>query len=263
MSKNNFIIIGMLSVLIILALFLIMKSSGDSIMNLHDKITSHSEMAEYKTESPRITYLSENFLSTLNTTFFEKAKAGDYLVEYVGVSALYRPTTDEILNVDKIIRLPEDFDEKLYSHEQISNFKDLNAEVLKISTQNIETLKQQLIGLDESYLGKYIVNYGTFILVYDYDNDTIDSIVPINTQEQGTVNELLTKLMAHSEMSDVQGQTPEGGQLNAETLAQLRESFPQIYNDAEVGDFVLRYEKKLVIYNFETDTIKKIFNVQQ
>ena len=127
---------------------------------------------------------------------------------------------------------------------------------------NMEILAEQIAGLDESYLNNFILNYGTFIIIYDYENDEIRGIVPLNTEGQGQFEDFLQKLNAHPELSDVTGQVPEGGRLNDELLAQLSSQFPDVYQNAQSGDFVLRYPKKLVIYNYEQDVIRNVFTVQ-
>jgi len=173
------------------------------------------------------------------------------------VSSLALMTVKELKNAvtPKTISV-EDFLKKLTTHNELKSYvgqAPLN--IVQISNNNYGTLQTQINGLDISYVGSYIVQYSDRIVIYDYDKD----------QLRGTVAQLpadfVTKLSAHSELQGIQGQQPVGGQLDQASLNTLKQQFPDVYAKAKVGDFVLRYQTKLIIYDYNADLIVNSVNL--
>lgn len=59
----------------------------------------------------------------------------------------------------------------------------------------------------------------------------------------------------HPELQGLENEQPVGGQIDADSLSILKQQFPQVYANAKVGDYLLRYQTKLIIYDYNTDTI--------
>jgi len=265
-SKKDNTLIWVLGGLLVVSLFYsvyaTVNGSGDVVKSLHKDLIKHEELSMYEDQYPRISYVSEQILAN-RPPFLIDAVVGDYLIEYQGATVLYRPNKDEIVNLEQILVLPNDFFDKLYGHTQLANFKDLQPNVMIVSKSNLESLKSQVLGLDETYIGDFILNYETFLIIYDYTDDEIKSIIPISrSQEDSGVTGFFDRLNAHAELADVKDETPEVGRLDEATLNQLKEKNPQVYENAEIGDFILRYSNKLVIYDYEQDLIKSLFVVQ-
>lgn len=143
---------------------------------------------------------------------------------------------------------------KLTSHDEMKAYVGVSPlNIVQINSNNIASLQSQIAGLDSSYLGSFIVQYSDATVIYDYQNDAIKGTV--NQQQQQLPSDLLAKLYAHPEASDLQGQQPVGGQIDASSLATLKQQFPDVYANAKVGDFLLRYQTKLIIYDYNNDRI--------
>ena len=73
--------------------------------------------------------------------------------------------------------------------------------------------------------------------------------------------DFFTKLNKHSELQGLQNQQPIGGQLDADSLNTLKQQFPDVYANAKVGDYLLRYQTKLIIYDYNADKIVNTVNL--
>ena len=74
-------------------------------------------------------------------------------------------------------------------------------------------------------------------------------------------NDFFTKLYIHPEAQGLQSQQPAGGQIDANSLATLKQQFPDVYANAKAGDFLLRYQTKLIIYDYNQDKIINAVNL--
>ena len=150
-----------------------------------------------------------------------------------------------------------DFLKKLTSHAEMKAYvgaAPLN--IVQISSNNFANLQSQISGLDTSYIGNFLVQYTDRVIVYDYGNDKIRGSVSLQSQQQSQLAaDLAAKLYRHPEMAGLQSEQPVGGQLDADSLNTLKQQFPDVYANAKVGDFLLRYKTKLVIYDFNADRI--------
>lgn len=150
-----------------------------------------------------------------------------------------------------------DFLKKLTSHAEMKAYvgaAPLN--IVQINSNNFANLQSQISGLDASYIGNFLVQYTDKVIVYDYNNDKIRGSVSLQNQQQSQLAaDLAAKLYKHPEMAGLQSEQPVGGQLDADSLNTLKQQFPDVYANAKVGDFLLRYRTKLIIYDFNADRI--------
>lgn len=156
-----------------------------------------------------------------------------------------------------------DFLKKLTSHGEMKPYigaSPLN--IVQINSNNFASLQSQISGLDISYMGSFIVQYGDSIVVYDYENDKIKGNLAFQQQDSQLPADFFTKLNKHPELQGLQNEQPIGGQLDEASLSTLKQQFPDVYANAKVGDFLLRYKTKLVIYDYGSDRIVNAVNLQ-
>ena len=151
-----------------------------------------------------------------------------------------------------------DFLQKLTSHNETAGLVGVSPlNIVQITQQNLGNLQSQIGGLDISYLGNYLVQYQNVIILYDYQNDAIRGVLDLQkaAQQAQLANDFVTKLYAHPELKGVEKEQPTGGQIDEATLSTLQQQFPDVYKDAKVGDFLLRYSDRLVIYDYQADKV--------
>lgn len=157
-----------------------------------------------------------------------------------------------------------DFLVKLTSHEEAMAYTGTSPlNILQISQGNLGNLQSQIAGLDVSYIGSYLIQYADSLIIYDYENDIVKGKISLQQPDQASLaNEFAAKLYAHPEMAGLSSEQPQGGQLDEATLSTLRQQFPEVYAPAKVGDFLLRYSSKLVIYDYANDRIVNVVELQ-
>ena len=149
-----------------------------------------------------------------------------------------------------------DFLQKLTAHSEMKAYVGVSPlNIVQINSNNIANLKAQISGLDNSYIGSFIIQYQDRIVVYDYQKDELRGTVNLQKPQGQLPADFFAKLNKHSEMQGLENQQPLGGQIDAGTLSTLKQQFPDVYKDAKVGDFLLRYQTKLVIYDYYQDKI--------
>ena len=154
----------------------------------------------------------------------------------------------------------KDFLNKLTSHPELKSYAGITpVNIVQISNNNFANLQTQISGLDISYIGSFIVQYTDRMVVYDYDNDKLKGNV--NLQQSQIPADLLAKLNKHSELSGLEKQQPVGGQLDESSLNTLKQQFPDVYKNAKAGNFLLRYQTKLIIYDYKQDKIINAVNI--
>ena len=178
------------------------------------------------------------------------------VLAYMKVSAIEDAAVPETISVD-------DFLKKLTSHEEtkaLVGASPLN--IVQITQANLPNLQSQISGLDVSFVGSYLVQYQDRVVVYDYANDQLKGVVALQqpTQEQ-LAQDFINKLYAHPEVAGLQNEQPQGGQLDAQSLATLKQQFPDVYANAKEGDFLLRYSTRLIIYDYANDRIVNAVNL--
>ena len=156
-----------------------------------------------------------------------------------------------------------DFLKKLTAHNEMKGYVGVAPlNVVQINTNNFANLQSQINGLDTSYVGNYIVQYTDRIVVYDYDNDKLRGRVNLQKPQQAQLPaDFLAKLYKHPELQGLQSQQPVGGQLDQASLSTLKQQFSDVYANAKVGDFLLRYQTKLIIYDYNADKIVNAVNL--
>ncbi|HLC62127.1 MAG TPA: hypothetical protein VJI52_03875 [Candidatus Nanoarchaeia archaeon] len=159
---------------------------------------------------------------------------------------------------------PEQFLKKLTAHPEMRPYigtPPLN--IIQINGNNLANLQSQINGLDSTFIGSFIIQYTDGIVLYDYDNDKIKGVVSLDQPQQANLPaDFFTKLNKHAELQGLQGEQPIGGQLDQKSLDTLSQQFPDVYKDAKVGDFLLRYKTRLVIYDYPADKIVNAVNLQ-
>ena len=165
--------------------------------------------------------------------------------------------------VPRIINL-NDFLKKLTSHSEMKTHVGVAPlNIIQVNNNNFANLQSQINGLDISYVGSFIVQYSDRVVVYDYDNDKIRGSVNLQKPQQSQLAaDFVAKLYKHPETAGLQNQQPTGGQIDAASLNTLKQQFPDVYKDAKVGDFLLRYQTKLIIYDYNSDRIVNMVNLQ-
>ncbi|MBI2652018.1 hypothetical protein HYX00_01015 [Candidatus Woesearchaeota archaeon] len=178
------------------------------------------------------------------------------IIALVNVYQLKKAIVPKTINVN-------DFLKKLTSHNEMKNYVGVAPlNIVQINNNNLANLQAQINGLDASYAGNFIVQYTDRIVVYDYDNDKLRGTVSLQQPQQAELpTDFFTKLNEHSELQGLQNQQPIGGQLDSASLNTLKQQFPEIYENAKVGDFLLRYQTKLVIYDYNQDKIVNVINL--
>ena len=157
-----------------------------------------------------------------------------------------------------------DFIKKLTSHDELKNYIGVTPlNVVQVTSNNLAGLQSQVNGLDITNIGEFLVQYPGKLVLYDYKNDKIKGNV---NQQQAPQPQLpadfFTKLNKHAELQGLQEQKPIGGQLDASSLNALRQQFPDVYSEAKVGDYLLRYQTKLVIFDYSQNKVIKAVDLQ-
>lgn len=187
--------------------------------------------------------------------------AFQYLIALLTIATLIVSTLAfvNIYQIKKIL-VPKainvsDFLKKLTSHAEMKGYAGVTPlNVIQINNNNIANLQSQINGLDMSFIGNFIVQYPDKVAIYDYERDIVRSTVNLQQQVQ-LPSDLFTKLNKHSELQGLQNEKPISGQLDENSLKNLKQQFPDVYANAKAGDFLLRYKTKLIIYDYNRDKI--------
>ena len=175
-----------------------------------------------------------------------------------------------LVNTNKLkkVILPKTFNvneflKKLTSHNEMKGYVGVAPlNIVQINSNNIANLQSQINGLDVSYIGSFIIQYTDRIAVYDYDNDNLRGTVSLQQPQQSQLSsDFFTKLNKHPELKGLENQKPVGGQFDSGSLNTLKQQFPDVYKDAKVGDFLLRYPTKLIVYDYNADKIVNAVNL--
>lgn len=219
---------------------------GDTLKASSSYTTSYSSHDTHIFEKPAFQYA---LILVIIATFIISIFA---LLNVYQIKKAVVPTT---VNVN-------DFLKKLTSHNEMKSYigvAPLN--IVQLSNNNLANLQAQISGLDASYIGSFIVQYTDRIVVYDYNNDKLRGTVALQQPQAQLPSDFFTKLNTHVELKGLQDQQPIGGQLDQASLNTLRQQFTDVYANAKVGDFLLRYQTKLVIYDYNQDRIVNAVNL--
>ena len=178
----------------------------------------------------------------------------------INSSKLHKSITGNAVASDTIS--VEDFLKKLTSHDEMKSYIGIAPlNIIQVTNNNLASLQTQISGLDISYIGNFIVQYNDRIVFYDYNNDKLRGTVSLQQQQPQLPADFFTKLNKHAELKGLENQKPIGGQLDLNSLSTLKQQFPDVYKDAKVGDFLLRYQTKLIIYDYNADKIVNSVNL--
>lgn len=153
---------------------------------------------------------------------------------------------------------------KLTSHDEMKAYTAVAPlNIVQINSNNLANLQSQVSGLDVSYLGSFLIQYTDRIVMYDYSKDTIKGTVQLQQQQPANLpKDFFEKLNKHAEVQGLENEQPIGGQLDAASLETLKQQFSDVYKDAKVGDFLLRYKTKLIIYDYAANRIVNVVGLQ-
>ena len=157
----------------------------------------------------------------------------------------------------------EQFLAKLTAHDELKSYQTIPPlNIIQVNNANLANLQAQITGLDASFIGSYIVQYTDRLIIYNLETDQITTNIQLQTQQQ-MPQDFFAKLLQHPELQGVGQTQPQGGILDQASLASLKQQLPDVYKDAQVGDYLLRYADKLVIYNYQQDRIVNAVAIQQ
>lgn len=217
---------------------------GDS---LKPSYTSYSSHSTHLFERPVFQYfIVLSIITTLIISIFA----------LVNVYQLKKALIPKTINMN-------DFLKKLTSHDEMKAYVGVAPlNVIQVNNNNFANLQAQINGLDASYIGNFIIQYTDRIVVYDHDNDKVRGTVSLQQPQQAQLPaDFLTKLNKHPELKGLENQQPIGGQLDQASLNTLKQQFTEVYANAKVGDFLLRYQTKLIIYDYSADKIVNAVNL--
>ena len=168
-----------------------------------------------------------------------------------------------LLNVNELKKsLPatisvNDFLAKLTVHPEMKNYVGIAPlNIIQVNSNNLANLQAQISGLDASYIGSFIVQYTDAVVVYDYNNDAIKGTVNLQQPQQATLpGDIFTKLYRHPELQGLENEQPIVGQFDENSLNTLKQQFPDVYANAKVNDYLLRYQTRLIVYDYNNDVI--------
>ncbi|GAG06191.1 unnamed protein product, partial [marine sediment metagenome] len=104
----------------------------------------------------------------------DETQIGNYIISYQDLVILYDYTKDLVVDSIRFEFVPQDLLLKLTAHEEMEEYRDVRPlNIIVVKQDNLQTLQQQIGGLDESYIGSYIISYTEKIVIYDYINDKV------------------------------------------------------------------------------------------
>jgi hypothetical protein len=147
----------------------------------------------------------------------------------------------------------EDFMAKLKAHPEMSQLSENPLNIVQVTSANLPNLQAQIGNLDTSFLGSFLVQYKDFIVVYNYLNDTVKGTIdlrPLFPQD------FFEKLLKHPELKAYQSQQPSGGGvLDQTTLDTIKQQQPDIFRNAQVGQYLVIYQDRVFVVDYEKDRI--------
>ena len=146
---------------------------------------------------------------------------------------------------------------KMTAHPEASSYVGVSPlNIIQVNNNNLANLQSQIAGLDTSFIGSFIVQYTDAIVIYDYTNNVVKGTVSLQQPQQAQLPaDFSAKLNAHPELQGLGAEQPTGGQIDQASLDTLTQQFPNVYANAKVGDFLLRYSTILIIYDYNADVI--------
>lgn len=157
----------------------------------------------------------------------------------------------------------DQFVKRLSGHDELSAYEGVTPlNIIQVTQDNLPALQSQIQGLNVNFLGRFLVQYPDAIIVYDYHDNEVISVVSFDGG-QDMPDDFFQKLYAHPEVQGLEGLQPVGGILDPQTLSALQNQFPGAYEDVEAGHYLLRYPQVIVIFDYENDAIVAIIPLQE
>ncbi len=261
----NFALLNsVLIVIVILVLFLFYKPvhEQDPYMSIVSKLSGHSQLSAYSNLVPSVTMITKQAVQlyrTNNMTFFDNATPGDYLIQYPGAIAIYRYRTNQLVNFYEQPRAPKDLMKKVFAHPELKSFIGEQPVITLLSKQFLATAdKNNVSFFKDARPGDYLLQFRGGTAIYNYEGDKIISFV----KPQTLPKDFSKKLLAHKIMSNYINKTGTVTLLTRDILASLKKTNSDIYKDVPVGDYAVKYNDRLVIYDYKNDSIVKYFNIK-
>ncbi|NQV09319.1 hypothetical protein HQ529_05705 [Candidatus Woesearchaeota archaeon] len=228
-----------------------------------NKLFAHEEAANHMNRAGEavITKLDDQFLNTAkenNATFFQTARNGDYLFEWDDLTLVYNYEGDVIVNFLTREALPADFGQKLFAHPEVADHVGTDPTITRIDDQFLETMRENSQEFfNSANIGDYLLEWSDLAVIYDYATDSLVNIL----RPQQAPADLLTKLTSQPGLESYATETPRVSIVTADVLPQLLEQFPNIYTNAEAGNYVVRYADKLVIFDYNSNAVVDSFDL--
>ncbi len=214
-------------------------------------------MQQQKRMSPSFVYGSRDIPSIIHylTLILVIISLAFSVWSFVKIAKIEKAAIPPTADIGKFLK-------KLTAHDEAREYAGVNPlNVAQITQNNLGNFQAQIAGLDTSYVGSYLVQYANAIIIYDYSKDKIKGKIALQQSAQ-SMQEAVAKLHTHPEMASLQGEQPQGGQLDAATLATLKQQLPDVYANAKEGDFLFRYSTRIVIYDYANDRIVNTVSLQ-
>lgn len=177
------------------------------------------------------------------------------ILAFVNIYQLKKTLIPTTINTNNFLK-------RLTSHNEMRAYVGIAPlNIIQINNNNFANLQAQMSGLESSYIGNFIVQYADRVVVYDYDKDVIRGTVSLQQAQAQPPSDFSSKLNKHPELQGLQNQQPIGGQLDEVSLSTLKQQFPDVYVNAKAGDYLLRYQTKLIVYDYNQDRIVNAVNL--
>ncbi|MFH1849770.1 MAG: hypothetical protein ABH879_06305 [archaeon] len=163
--------------------------------NFLQKLLAHAELKGNEGVTPQITLMDRTLLDQAmasDAEFFRAAQPGDYLVQYDGLTVLYRYSTDLIVNVLKPATLPTDFFAKLFSQQGMQAYQNVQPQALaQLTEQSLADLRLQNPDVYDSTVraGMFAVRYADRFVIFDYTSNRLVKSIALQqevAQNSGT-----------------------------------------------------------------------------
>jgi hypothetical protein len=253
------------------------------------------ELASYSSEKPRISYITADVLNQTkasNLSLFKDAKIGDLFLEFNEAAVVYDIKESKVVAQAWLNFMSEESYEKLKAHKELSAYQNITPQINIINEDMIPALQQVNQNITSKNAGMFIVAYQDKVYVYDRQKDEFALIfdtpaqtqqssqqlqqaqsqqqgqVPATqqaTQQQNQISfdtnipaDFFTKALNHPEMKGLENSSPIGGRVTQQAFVQLTNYYPNIANSTQIGDFLLQYQDRIIIYDYQNDRIKAV-----
>ena len=153
------------------------------------KVTSHTELSGLGEVAPtNIVQINSNNLAQLQGQIegLNVNHIGKFLIQYPDRIVVYDYAEDIVegqIPVQQGTQLPDDFEEKLYAHQEIAALAGQSPVGGALDAASLKALQEQFPEVYKNAKeGDFLLRYPTALVIYDYVNDQLINVVPL---EQG------------------------------------------------------------------------------